>query len=69
MPNASLNVADHVASIGLVPPPVKVLSRDSKLNHKIGREIVRLNLAALFAPEPKEGFFVVAHDDSSVRAA
>jgi hypothetical protein len=34
-----------------------------------GGQILRLDLAALFAPEPDQRLLILAHDDAGVRAA
>ena len=40
MPEPPLNVGDHLARIGLVPSPVKVLGHHPELDHKIRREVL-----------------------------
>jgi hypothetical protein len=58
-----------LAVIGLIPTSIEVLGYDSELDDEIAGQIFRLDLAALFAPEPEQGLLIIAHDDSSVRAA
>jgi hypothetical protein len=69
MPYASLDIGEHLASIGLIPPTpsVQVLSRDTKLDDEIARQVVGLDLATFLLPEPKEGSLIIAHDDPGVR--
>src|SRR5262249_50869575 len=55
--------------IGFIPAPVQVLSGRPKLNQEVPREVLRLDLTALFPPEAQEGGFVSAHDDPGVGAA
>jgi len=68
-PNASLDVGEHLASIGLIPAPVQVLSRNAKLDDEIAGEILRLDFAPLFAPKPEEGGFILAHNYPRIGAA
>ena len=42
---------------------------DAELDDEIIREVLRLLLAALLAPEPQQGGLVLAHDDPGIRAA
>jgi DNA-binding XRE family transcriptional regulator len=69
VPNLALNIADGLAGIALEPAPIEVLGRRPELYDEVVREVLGLNLAALLAPEPKEGMFVFAHDNAGVRAA
>ena len=69
MPNSPLNVGNHLAGVGLIPASVKVLGHHPELDDEIAGEILGLDLAALFAPEPKQRILVIAHDDPGVRAA
>jgi hypothetical protein len=50
MADLPLNVRDHLASIGLKPQPIEVLSHRSELDYQIAREVLRLDLATLFPP-------------------
>src|SRR5262249_4112397 len=68
-PDLALNVGKNLTGIGLIPPPVQLLGCKPELNDQIARKILRLDLAAFFAPQPDEGVLVVTHDDPSVRAA
>ena len=52
-----------------IPAPVQVLGRQAELDDEVAREVLRLDLAALLAPEPEEGGLVVAHDDPGIGAA
>jgi hypothetical protein len=67
MLDVPLDVADDLTGIELVPAPVEVLGDGSELDDEIAGEVLRLGLAAFFAPEPKQGQLVIAHDDPSVR--
>ena len=69
MPNSPLNVGNHLARIGLIPASVKVLGHHPELDDEIAGQILRLDLAALFAPEPKQRILIIAHDDPGIRAA
>ena len=53
----------------LVPAPVEVLGDDAELDDEVAGQVLRLDLAALFPPEPEQGGLVVAHDDPGVGAA
>jgi hypothetical protein len=51
------------------PAPIKLLGSETKLDDQIGRQVLRLDLAAFLRPKAEEGGFVIAHDDAGVRAA
>jgi hypothetical protein len=51
MPNAPLDVFDGLAGIELVPAPIEVLGHHTELDDEVGGEVLRLDFAALFAPE------------------
>jgi len=63
-----LDVDDSMTRVFFVPTSVELLGDRAELDDKFGRQIWRLDLAAFFLPEPDEGGFVVAHDDSGVGA-
>jgi hypothetical protein len=46
-----------------------VLGHCAELDDQIGRQVLGLDFAALFAPEAEQGGFVVTHNDPSIRAA
>ncbi len=69
MPDVPLDVRDDLAGIGLVPAPVEVLGGQAELDDEVAGEVLRLDLAALFPPQPQQGGLVIAHDDPGVRAA
>ena len=69
MPNLPLDIGDNLPRIGLVPAPVQVLGHHPELNQEIAGEILRLDLAALFPPEPNAALLIIAHDDPGIRAA
>jgi len=60
-----MNLASKTAPVA----SVQVLGRDAKLDDKIARKVLRLGLAALFAPETMEGSLILAHDDPRVRTS
>ena len=43
-----------------------MLGHDAELNDEVAREVLRLEFAALLAPEADKGGFVVPHDDPGV---
>ena len=69
MADLALDVGKHLPGIGLIPASVQLLGRKAELDDEVARQVLRLDLAALFAPEPDQGCLVVAHDDPGVRAA
>ena len=64
-----LHLRDHLAGIALIPEPIEVLGHGPELDHQIARQVLRLDLAALLAPQPQQRRLIVAHDDPGVRAA
>ena len=64
-----LHVRDDLPGIGFVPAPVQLLGDGPKLDDEVAGEVLWLNLTAFLAPKAQQGGFVVAHDDSGVRAA
>jgi len=69
MADVLLHVDDAPAGIGLIPAPIKGLSRQPELYDQIAGEVLRLDLTALLLPEPDQGSLVLAHDDPGVGAA
>jgi hypothetical protein len=69
MADLPLDVCKYLTGIGLVPAPIEVLRRHAKLDDEVTGEVLGLDLAPLFLPEPEKGSFVIAHDDPGVRAA
>ena len=69
MPDLALHVSDLSAGASLVPGAIELLSRHSELHDKVARQIFRLGLAALLAPQVHQSGFIIAHDDPGVRAA
>ena len=69
MKHLALHLGDDLAGIALVPVPVEVLGHGAELDDQVVRQVLRLDLAALFPPQPEQGGFIVAHDDPGVRAA
>jgi hypothetical protein len=64
--DVALNVSDHQTGIGLIPSAIKLFGGKPKLDHKIAGQVLRFDLAALFAPKPHQSGFVVAHDDPGI---
>jgi hypothetical protein len=52
--------------MALIPSPIEVLGHASELHDQNIRQVFRLDLAALFAPEAYQSRFIVAQDDPSV---
>ena len=48
-----LHLRDHLAGIALIPVPIEVLGHAPELDDQIARQVLRLDLAALLAPEPQ----------------
>ena len=51
------------------PAPVQVFGSRPELDHKVARQVLRIELAALFPPKPEKRILIIAHDNSGVRAA
>ena len=69
MKHLALHLGDDLAGIAFVPVPVEVLGHGAELDDQVIREVLRLDLAALFPPKAEQGGFIVAHDDPGIRAA
>ena len=69
MEDLALDVGDDLTGIGLVPAPVKVFGDDPELDDEVAGQVLRLDLAAFFPPQPQQGGLIVAHNDPRVRAA
>ena len=69
MLDAALDVRDAPAGVTLVPGAVEFLGRSPELHDEVAGQVLRISLAALFAPQTDEGRLVAAHDDAGVRAA
>ena len=52
MANMPLDVRNHLARIGLIPAPIKVLRDQTELDDEIAGQVLRCDLAALFPPKP-----------------
>ena len=68
MADMRLHVRDHLSGIGLIPAAIEILCHCTKLHEKVAGQIRRFGLAALFAPEPKQRLFILAHDDPGIGA-
>jgi hypothetical protein len=64
-----LDIADHLAAIGLVPAAIKVLGGDPELDHEIARQVLWLDFPALLPPQSDERLLITAHNDPGVGAA
>ena len=69
VPDVLLHVGNDLAGIGLVPAPIEVFGDRPELDDEVAGQVLRLDLAALFLPQPDQGGFVVPHDNPGVRAA
>ena len=69
VPDVLLDVGDDLAGIGLVPAPIEVFGDRPELDDEVAGQVLRLDLTALFLPQPDQGGFVVTHDNPGVRAA
>jgi hypothetical protein len=50
MSNVPLDVGKGLATVGLIPAAIEGLGDDAELNEEIAGEVLRLQLASLFAP-------------------
>ena len=48
-----LDIGDDLPGIGFVPAPIEVLGDNAELNDEVAGQVLRLDLAALFAPKPQ----------------
>jgi hypothetical protein len=64
--NPALDVLDDLAGVALEPLPIEGLGYDPKLHDEVGGEVLGLDLASLFLPEPKQGCFIIAHNDPGI---
>src|SRR5262249_15641277 len=69
MTDPFLDVSYGLTGIGLIPAPVQLFGRITKLDDEIARQILGLDLSALLPPEPEDGGFIVAYDDRGIGAA
>jgi hypothetical protein len=65
----ALNIDEDLPRISLIPAPVQVLGRNTKLDYEIARKILRVDFAPLLPPQPDEGRFIIAHNDAGIRTA
>src|SRR4029450_10350621 len=65
---AGLPIAALPTGVALVPGSVEALGGGPELDNEVAGQVLRLGLATLLAPELDQGRFVIAHDDSGVRA-
>src|SRR5262249_62394895 len=69
MPDLPLHVGKHLTGISLVPAPVQILGRNTKLDNEIAGQALWLDFAPLFTPEAMEGGLVIPNHDTAVGAA
>jgi len=69
MPDAFLDVCDHLPGVAFKPIPIEVFSDETKLDNEVPRQVLGLGFAALFPPKPEQGGFVRTYDGPGVRAA
>jgi len=69
MDHLSLHLNDSLTGVALVPAPIEILGDPSKLDDQIVVYILRLDFAALLAPQPNEIGLIIAHDDPGIGAA
>ena len=55
MADPLLDIGDDPPSIGLVPAPVELLGGETELDDEIAGQVLRLNFAAFFPPQPQSG--------------
>ena len=66
MADARLSVPNGLTCVALVPTAVELLGDGPELNDEIAGKILRLELAAFFAPQTDEIFFMITHDDTGI---
>ena len=66
MPDVLLDVDDNLAGIGLVPASIKFFGNGPELHDEVPGQVLGRDLAALFLPQPDQGGFVIAHDNSRI---
>ena len=67
--DAPLDIFDEVSGLPLVPAPVEVLGHAAQLDDQVFGEILGLDLAALFPPQPQQARLIIAHDEPGIGAA
>ena len=69
MLDLALHVDNNLIGIALEPAPIKLFGYGAELNDEIVREVLGFDLAALLAPQTKEGSFILPHNNPRVRSA
>src|SRR6516165_3036453 len=69
MADLLLNIGKNLSGIGVVPAPVQLLGRNTKLDNEIGGQVLRLDLATLLPPQPGQRPLISPHNDASVGSA
>ena len=62
-----LNIRNDLAGVGFIPAPIEVFGYDAELDDEITGQVLRFDLAALFAPEPQQCRLIITHDNPSIR--
>jgi hypothetical protein len=52
MEHPPLHLGDDLARVTLIPVPVEMLGHRAKLDNKVARQVLGLDLAALLPPQP-----------------
>src|SRR5262245_50124089 len=69
MLDEALAVYDPLAAVALKPMDIQFFGCLAQLDDEVAGRVFRLDFAALLAPQPHQGGFVVAHNDARIRAA
>ena len=59
MADLPLDVRDDLTGVGLVPAPVQLLGGRAELNDQVAGQVLWLNLAAFFPPQPQQDGLVI----------
>jgi hypothetical protein len=69
VPDPPLDIGDDLTALDLVPATIELLRHHPELDDEVAGQVLRLDLTALFPPQPKQGSLVLAHDDAGVGTA
>jgi hypothetical protein len=67
--DTTLHIADRMPADALIPVPVELFRDMAELDNQIVGQVLWPKLAALFAPQPNQSGFVIAHNHPGIRAA
>jgi hypothetical protein len=67
VPDSLLDIGDDLAGISLVPAAIELLRSDTQLDDEIAGEVLGLDFAAFFSPEPDEGGLIAAEPPMKYR--